>query len=301
MVVARGCSDLCGENNMIRIGPAGWSYKDWEGIVYPPQKGSKFDPLAYLAEYFGTIELNNTFYRPPTPQMTHSWVKRVQSNSSFKFTAKLYRNFTHERQSLNEAEIEVFKNGLEPLLQSQRLGALLLQFPYSFHHNEGNRNYLKDLAGRFKEYPLVLEVRHASWDRGSAYQFLRENGIGFCNIDQPQVSYSIGLTKKVTGNVGYLRLHGRNVKEWFRDGAGRDARYDYLYNEFEIFELVERIRQIAQESTEMYIITNNHYRGKAICNALEIKAKLEGKKLRVPDILIQHYPQLKEIQEEKDP
>ena len=285
---------------MIRVGPAGWSYEDWEGIVYPPKKGSKFDPLVYLAEFFDVIELNNTFYRPPTAQMGRSWAKRVQSNPKFRFTAKLYRNFTHERQALTEGDEALFKSGLAPLVENQRLGALLLQFPYSFHYTEENRRYLKELTEKFREYPLVLEVRHASWDRGSAYEFLRETGIGFCNIDQPQVSYSIGQTKKVTSSVGYLRLHGRNVKEWFRDGAGRDARYDYLYNEFEIFELTERIRQIAKESDEMYVITNNHYRGKAVCNALEIKAKLGEKNLNIPEVLLEHYPQLKELKEEKE-
>jgi uncharacterized protein YecE (DUF72 family) len=128
---------------------------------------------------------------------------------------------------------------------------------------------------------------------------LRENQIGFCNIDQPQVSYSIGTTKKVISPIGYLRLHGRNVKEWFREGAGRDARYDYLYNQFELFELTERVRQIAKEAGETYVIANNHYRGQAACNALEIKAKLGEKNLKIPEVLLQHYPQLKEIQEEK--
>ena len=95
-----------------------------------------------------------------------------------------------------------------------------------------------------------------------------------------------------------MRLHGRNVKEWFREDAGRDARYDYLYNEFEIFEITERIRQIAKEAEEVYIITNNHYRGQAICNALEIKAKITGGKVKIPEIMVAHYPQLKELQEE---
>jgi uncharacterized protein YecE (DUF72 family) len=285
---------------MIRIGPAGWSYEDWEGIVYPPKKGSKFDPLLYLADFFDTIELNNTFYRSPTPQMGKSWARRVQANPQFKFTAKLYRNFTHERRALTEADEGAFKSGIAPLAESNRLGALLLQFPYSFHSKEENWNYLKELAEKFREYPLVLEVRHASWDRAPVYQFLRENGMGFCNIDQPQVSYSIGATKKVTSSIGYLRLHGRNVKEWFREGAGRDARYDYLYNEFELFELAERIRRISQDAEETYVITNNHYRGKAVCNALEIKAKLGEKNLKIPEILLQHYPQLQEIQEERE-
>jgi uncharacterized protein YecE (DUF72 family) len=285
---------------MIRVGPAGWSYKDWEGIVYPPKKGSKFDPLAYLSDLFDTIELNNTFYRPPTPQMSKSWVRRAESNSRFKFTAKLYRNFTHERESLTEGDEGACKKGLEPLAEKNRLGALLLQFPYSFHNTEESRAYVQGLAGQFKDYPLVLEVRHASWDRAPAYQFLRELQIGFCNIDQPQVSYSMGPTKKVTGKTGYLRLHGRNVKEWFREGAGRDTRYDYLYNEFELFEITERIREIAREAEETYVITNNHYHGKAVCNALEIKAKLGEKTLSIPGVLLEHYPQLKELQEEKE-
>jgi uncharacterized protein YecE (DUF72 family) len=155
------------------------------------------------------------------------------------------------------------------------------------------------LADRFKEVPLVLEIRHASWDRASAYRFMREIGIGFCNVDQPQVSYSIGPTKTVTSKIGYLRLHGRNVKEWFREDAGRDARYDYLYNEFELFEISERIRAIAKEAEEVYVITNNHYRGKAVSNALELKAKLGEKNLKVPEVLLEHYPQLKELKEEK--
>ncbi len=285
---------------MIRVGPAGWSYQDWEGIVYPPKKGSKFDPLTYLGEFFDTIELNNTFYRPPTPQMGKSWVNRVASNPRFKFTAKLYRNFTHQREILNEADEAVFKNGLQPLMEEGRLGALLLQFPYSFHHNEENQKYVKTLAERFQEYPLVLEIRHGSWDRASAFRFLREIGVGFCNVDQPKVSFCIGPTKVVTGKTGYFRLHGRNVKEWFQPEGGRDARYDYLYNEFELFEIAGRIRETAGKAEEFYVILNNHYRGQAVCNALEIKAKLGEKNVKVPESLLQHYPQLKELQEEKE-
>jgi uncharacterized protein YecE (DUF72 family) len=294
---------LCGERflPMIRVGPAGWSYEDWEGIVYPSEKGGKFDPLAYLADYFDTIELNNTFYRIPTPQMSRSWIKRTRSNPLFKFTAKLFRNFTHEREALSAADEANFKNGIAPLQENRVLGALLLQFPYSFHYNEPNLQYLKRLTAQFQEYPLVLEIRHASWDRASAYRFLRENRIGFCNLDQPQVSYSLEATKKVTSSLGYLRLHGRNTKDWFREGAGRDARYDYLYNEFELFEICERVKMLAKEAEATYVVTNNHYRGKAICNALEIKAKLEGKRVRVPEPLLLYYPQLKEIIEETGP
>ena len=66
----------------IRVGPAGWSYEDWKGRVYPTEAGRGFDPLAYLAQYFDTIEINSSFYRPPTPTMTQSWVRRVESQPS---------------------------------------------------------------------------------------------------------------------------------------------------------------------------------------------------------------------------
>jgi len=103
--------------------------------------------------------------------------------------------------------------------------------------------------------------------------------MGFCNLDRPKVSYS-GPTKKVTCNIGYLRHHGRNVKDWFRENAGWDARYDYPYNEFELFEITERIRQISKEPEEAYVITNNHYHGKSVCDAPEIKGKLGEKGLK---------------------
>src|SRR4029453_8319535 len=82
---------------IIRIGPAGWSYKDWEGIVYPVKPGPRFDALGYLAKFFDTIEINSSFYRPPTPSTTKAWSSRVAHNKNFQFTAKLYRVFTHER------------------------------------------------------------------------------------------------------------------------------------------------------------------------------------------------------------
>src|SRR5215467_14938818 len=86
---------------IVRIGPAGWSYKDWEGIVYPQKPGKSFDPLEYLARFFDTIEINSSFYRPPVPSTTKSWAKRVAANKQFAFTAKLHRLFTHERGKAN--------------------------------------------------------------------------------------------------------------------------------------------------------------------------------------------------------
>ncbi|HET6893625.1 MAG TPA: DUF72 domain-containing protein, partial [Pyrinomonadaceae bacterium] len=97
----------------IRIGPAGFSYKDWEGVVYPQKAGAKFDPLEYLARFFDTIEINSSFYRPPAPSTTKSWAKRVADNPDFTFTAKLHRVFTHERGKATAQDEKDFRQGMD--------------------------------------------------------------------------------------------------------------------------------------------------------------------------------------------
>jgi uncharacterized protein YecE (DUF72 family) len=277
----------------VRIGIAGWSYRDWEGIVYPASAGKKFDQLEYLAEYFNVIEVNVTFYRIPQARNSVSWLKRTAHNPDFRFTVKLNRLFTHERDELTSLDQDHWREGILPLREAGRLGAVLAQFPYSFHYTIPNQEYLTRLADTFPELPLVIEVRHRSWDRPEAFQFLTDIGMGFCNIDQPRVSYSLAPSSCVTSSISYVRLHGRNVRDWFRKGAGRDARYNYLYTEPEIKEWISRIKELEEKSRELYVITNNHYRGQAVCNALQLKAGVEHKRVRIPSPMKSIYPELR--------
>jgi uncharacterized protein YecE (DUF72 family) len=278
----------------IRVGTAGWSYPDWKGQVYPKPQPRGFDPLTYLAQYFDAVEINSTFYRIPDPKMTRRWVERMAEHPAFRFTAKLWQGFTHEGQASAQDET-AFRQAMAPLQDAGRLGAVLLQFPYRFHHTPANRRYLRRLAEAFGEYPLVLEIRHRSWDRAEVYGFLEEIGIGFCNIDQPQVSYAIGLTRVVTSPVGYLRLHGRNAAAWFAEGSDAAARYDYRYPTEELQELVEAVEVISQRAREMYLITNNHFRGQAALNALELQHGLRRDLVAVPPALLAAYPDLQRI------
>ena len=124
----------------VRIGPAGWSYKDWEGVVYPAAPGRRFDQLAYLARYFDAIEVNSSFYRIPPPAHAVSWARRTASNPDFRFTAKLYRGFTHEK-AVEPGDAEAFRRFLDPLAEAGRLGALLVQFPWSFRNDAENRRH----------------------------------------------------------------------------------------------------------------------------------------------------------------
>ena len=293
--LSSGGERIHNENPMTtRIGLAGWSYPDWKGRVYPAKPPRGFDPLAYLAGYFDAIEINSTFYRIPTVKTTHDWAARVAGNPGFKFTAKLPQAFTHIRQT-NAQDEAALKAALAPLHDTGRLGALLLQFPYAFHHTPANRAYLHQLVQRFRDYPLVLEVRHRSWDVPSAYEFLRESGVGFCNIDQPQVSYSLGLTQQVTSAIGYLRLHGRNTATWFQDDANRDARYDYLYSAPELEEITEALLRIAAQARDVYLIANNHFRGQAALNALDVRRRLTHAPVNVPPQMLTAYPEASQL------
>jgi uncharacterized protein YecE (DUF72 family) len=282
----------CGEHPMaMRIGLAGWSYPDWKGRVYPLKPPRGFDPLQYLSGYFDTIEINSTFYRIPTVATTQRWAERTAGNPAFRFTAKLPQVFTHTRQAGAQDE-SAFKEAMSPIQAAGRLGALLLQFPYAFHQNPANRDYLKRLIERFRSYPLVLEVRHRSWDVPSVYEFLQELGVGFCNVDQPQVSYSLGLTRQVTSNIGYLRLHGRNTATWFQEDANRDSRYDYRYSATELEEIAEALLAIASQARETFLVANNHFRGQAALNALELRHRMTPAPVNVPPPLLTMYPEL---------
>jgi uncharacterized protein YecE (DUF72 family) len=261
------------ENRKLFVGPAGWDYPDWRGLVYPPSvRGT--DRLAFLATLFPVVEINVTFYRPIAPRDAERWLAAVAAAPKFRFTAKLWQLFTHERR-LDEPELALFRAGLEPLREKGRLGALLAQFPYSFHNTEENRNYLGRLKSHWADFPLTVEVRHRSWQQREVREFLAAAGLDFCNIDQPMVSYPLGATRWVTGSRGYLRCHGRRKESWFEFGEERAARYDYLYSPEELEALADRTRELLAQATATYVIFNNHPAGQAVANALELRHILD--------------------------
>jgi uncharacterized protein YecE (DUF72 family) len=278
------------------IGTAGWSYKDWEGIVYPAQKGRDFHALYLLGQYINIVEINSTFYRLPIMRISLSWAKKVEGFPDFLFAVKLHQVFTHNRKDFSQKEVDEFKLGIEPLVSARRLAAILLQFPWSFANTISNMNYLIKLFELFSGFPLALEVRHGSWEDTRFLEVLAEHKVCFVNIDQPLINNSIAPSAIVTHpEFSYVRLHGRNYKDWFRDGAGRDARYNYLYTKGELEDWVERIKNLGKKSGKVFVITNNHYRGQAMANALQIKNIITGDKLEVPNTLLGEYPVLKQL------
>ncbi len=278
------------------IGPAGWSYKDWEGIVYPSKKEKGFDQLRYLSQIFNVIEINSSFYYPPVERTTQSWTEKVKNNPDFVFTCKLWQEYTHNRNNFpgNTEEILV-KQGLDVLKNSERLGALLIQFPWSFKNVPENYDWLKNILSIFKDYNPVVEVRHQSWNEKTFLDFLNEHNAGFANIDQPVIDQSIPLTSFSSNKLSYLRLHGRNTKNWFAKDANVASRYDYLYDENELSGVKKKIEDMMENSPRTYIIFNNHYRGQAAANALQTMFLMANEKVTAPENLIETYPELKSI------
>lgn len=275
----------------IHFAIAGWSYPDWEGIFYPGGM-PKPDQLAFVARYFDGAELNNTFYRIPASKMVEGWVKRVGSNPRFQFTAKLFQGFTHEDRPIDEAEVKLFSESMNPLLEADRLGALLLQFPFSFSNSEANRARLVELADRFRHFKPVVEFRNRNWIVPETFELLTEHQIGFCNVDEPVFRSMIKPSSIVIGPIAYLRFHGRNYENWFKEDADRNSRYDYLYSEEELDQWIPRIREMGDKAENVYVVGNNHFRGQAPANILQLKSKTIQEPVEVPQPLLKAYPQL---------
>jgi uncharacterized protein YecE (DUF72 family) len=300
----------------IRIGPAGWSYPDWSGYVYPSRRPKGFHEATYLAQFFDTIEINTSFYAPLNPNHALQWLDRVAANPRFLFTAKLWQKFTHDTISLTSDSVKprasaargaapvtttederAVRAGFDVLHKAGKLGAVLLQFPFSFHRNSETTVHLTTLLKRFADYPLAVEVRHASWNDPEVLALLREHHAAFCNIDQPIIGRSLEPSAESTSRVGYIRLHGRRYDTWFTDDPNipQHERYNYLYSAEALAPWTARIRRVAEQTRNVFVVTNNHYLGKAVVNALQLISLLRGSKVNVPEPLRQHYPELEAI------
>lgn len=285
----------------IRVGTAGWAYEDWNSIVYPEKPGRGFDRLGLMASLFDANEINSTFYRIPPPRMTADWARRVAHNPRFAFTAKLFRGFTHEGKA-GAADEKAFAEAMESLARAGRLGCILAQFPFSFHNTSENKQRLERILTAFSAFPVAAEFRHASWNTAGTQELLERHRAAFVNIDQPRLDGNLPPTGHVTAPVAYFRFHGRNAGKWFGPDTSNEERYNYLYSEEELAPWLDRIRKAQATLTEVaaeesaargvYAILNNHFRGQAVANALELENRLFGRSETIPESLRETYPTL---------
>ncbi len=282
------------ERHPVWIGPAGWSYPDWRGVFYPQRRPPGFSELGFLSRFFPIAEINSTFYALPSASMVAGWLKAVSGRSDFFFSAKLLQAFTHGNGGADDPLLAEFRERLMPLKASGRLKALLIQFPWSFKRSEPSLEKLQRLLEALSDFPCAVEFRHGSWQVEETYQLLAARRAAFVNIDQPQIGHSVAPSAAVTAPFAYVRLHGRNAADWFREGAGRDARYNYLYTPEELRSWSLSISEMA-EKVPVIVIFNNHFRGQAVVNALQLTQMMNDRKVSVPSSLRQAYPFLESI------
>ncbi len=307
----------------LRIGTSGWNYPSgrgtWNGVFYPPARGRAkgFDELAFYAEHFNTVEVNSTFYGQPRAEVCRTWADRTPAG--FEFSVKLYQKFTHPEMFKkaitrtlpgdtrggaalldalarpNQADLDAFRAGIEPLAAAGKMGALLAQFPPSFKDTPATRDYLADLMRALAAYPVAVELRHRSWSDaiGDALALLNTYGAAWVQIDEPKFKFSIrqNYLPNVRGFY-YMRLHGRNVEKWWRHEKAED-RYDYLYSSDELKEFSETADAARQLVKKVYLYTNNHFSAKSVANAAMIKKQLgEPLEGEYPPEFVARYPEL---------
>jgi len=306
---------MSNEAAKILIGTSGYSYpgpppRGWGGVFYP--KGRKrLGDLEYYSQFFDTVEINTTFYRPPDAAVTQAWVKRTPA--SFEFAVKVWQKFTHARkvgeeaggeqekwEEPTQADVDLFRNQIEPLAQSGKLGVLLFQYPPAFHYTKGNVQRLQWTLRSFKDYPKVVELRHRSWsDRAEETKaLLLELGAGWALIDEPKFASSVRQEFEPLGDILYFRAHGRNASNWWSPPEAW-MRYDYCYSRGEVQELATELKRIIAQKPDLakaFVFFNNHARGQAVVNAIMLSHEM-GLPIRAHSLhaLVEAFPQLSGI------
>lgn len=292
------------ESPEIFVGTAGWSYKDWVPGFYPKSQSKNFDWLEYYAQFFNVVEVNATYYAYLNPASARGWLDKVSDNPKFRFTVKLHQDFTHGRRFEKE-NVRASRELLEILQQGERLGGILIQFPYSFACTEPALEHVRLLNETFKDYVQFVELRHSSWANPQAHAILQALDMPLCTIDQPQIGRSLPFEPVLTGDKGYFRFHGRNVAEWKKSIASygkklsyeeQSERYKYLYSPGELTEIEQKIKAVYDSVKEVYVIMNNHPGSYGIVNAFELLYMLGQKnRIPIPPHTVEAFPRLQKL------
>lgn len=286
------------------IGTAGWSYNDWVPAFYPKKQTGGFDWLQFYASYFNCVEVNATYYAFLNPKIVTGWIDKLKDVADFCFTIKLHQDFTHNK-NYDRQKINAVYYNLDLLKKAERLGGLLIQFPYSYSFNDASVNYMKKLNEVFNQYKRFIEVRHKSWMNEKVFELFNKMDAAFCTIDQPLIGQAISFEPVITNDTAYIRFHGRNEEAWKKSikNFGRkqsydeqNERYKYLYSPGELLEIEQKIKSVQQKVKEVYVIMNNHPQGDAAANAFEMIHYLENKeKVEMPGTIVKAFPRLMKL------
>ena len=241
------------------IGTSGYSYPDWVGALYPPGTRSN-KMLPYYCRHFPLVELNFTFYRPPTRDM----LARLADNTPdrFQLLVKLPRSISHEQRG---DDLPTFRAAVAELKHRGQLLGVLCQMPQSAHYEKKSLHWLAKLGEELADFRPAVELRHRSWWRKDLPDWMAAHHFDLVAVDVPDLPALFPRGWVQSGRRAYVRLHSRNAGNWYQ---GDKERYDYSYSDQELLEWVASMEAAARERTEEVLyLFNNCFGGQAVCNA----------------------------------
>jgi uncharacterized protein YecE (DUF72 family) len=280
----------------IRIGTCSWADEALSKHWYPEGLPAK-ERLPYYAERFSTVEVDSTYYRVPDEKMVRGWAERTPPG--FVMHVKAFGLMTRHPVKLEQvppdlreglpvddrgrvdrpprdARAEVFRvflAALEPLRASGKLGGILFQMPPYIVWKRSSLDYLAWAREQVGDDPFLFEPRHRSWYaeeiRDELLAWLEERAMSWVVVDAPKKDAgNIPATLfATTSSLAYVRLHGRNVATWNARGGSAAQRFDYLYGEEELRELVPGLRELSNRSEEVYAFFNNNNQTNGVAQA----------------------------------
>jgi uncharacterized protein YecE (DUF72 family) len=297
----------------ILIGTSSWTDKTLikDGNFYPPDAKSAEKRLNFYASKFPIVEVDSTYYFPPSENNSVLWIERTPKDFTFNIKAyslltnhptraeSIYKDLqdalpegkkrVYREQLPDEVVDEVwqrFHDALMPLHSAGKLGAVLFQFPQWFVIGKKSKAYIEECADRLKDFRVAIEFRHKLWmeerNAEETLSFLEERNLPFVCVDMPQgFDSSLPPVAAVTADdIAMVRFHGRDKKAWTTKSETASERFRYDYKEKELEEWVPRIEEMSGRVRETHGLMNNCYRDFAVRNGRELGDLLD---LDLPD------------------
>jgi uncharacterized protein YecE (DUF72 family) len=205
---------------MVLIGTSGYSFPDWVGPFYP-EGTTRAQMLDYYVKQFPAVEVNATYYRIPPPGTLAAMERKTPRG--FEFIVKTNAAMTHEG-STDPALYDSFRRAVEPVARAGKLSGFLAQFPWAFRPSAQAEEHLRALQRFLPEAPLFVEFRHRSWINDQTFRFLEDEGLHYVSVDEPDLPGLVPPIARATGDLAYVRLHGRNKENWWASARADRAR-----------------------------------------------------------------------------
>jgi uncharacterized protein YecE (DUF72 family) len=294
----------------IKVGTCSWTDPTLTetDAFYPRTNMTAEERLSFYAENFPIVEVDSTFYAPPSERVAGLWVERTPPHFTFDVKAfrlltqhptppsSLWKGFREKLpaevadkrnvymrdlpRDLQAEAVAAFRDALMPLHSAGRLGVVLFQFPPFVYPTRGAFGYMKWVAEHLEDFQLAVEFRNERWlddeNTSDTLDFLERHSLAYVCVDEPQgFKSSVPPVVAVTAPVAEVRFHGRNAENWEKKGISAAERFRYDYPKEELAEWVPRVEAMAKEADTVHALMNNCYSDYGIRSAHHLQELLD--------------------------